>query len=75
VRQAVGDLPLLIPGIGAQGGDLAAVMSVGLDSQGAGLLISASRSIIYASSGADYAEAARREAQRLRDAIEELRER
>ena len=75
VRQAAGDLPLLIPGIGAQGGDLAAVMSVGLDSQGAGLLISASRSIIYASSGADYAEAARREAQRLRDAIEELRER
>jgi orotidine-5'-phosphate decarboxylase len=75
VRQAVGDLPLLIPGIGAQGGDLAAVMNVGLDSQGAGLLISASRSVIYASSGADFAEAARREAQRLRDAIEELRER
>jgi orotidine-5'-phosphate decarboxylase len=73
VRQAAGDLPLLIPGIGAQGGDLAAVMSVGLDSQGAGLLISASRSIIYASSGADFADAARREAQQLRDAIEELR--
>lgn len=73
IRQAVGDLPLLIPGIGAQGGDLAAVMRVGLDSQGAGLLISASRSIIYASSGADFADAARREAQQLRDAIEELR--
>jgi orotidine-5'-phosphate decarboxylase len=73
VRQAVGDLPLLIPGIGAQGGDLAAVMNVGLDSQGAGLLISASRSVIFASSGANFAEAARREAQRLRDAIEELR--
>jgi orotidine-5'-phosphate decarboxylase len=73
IRQAVGDLPLLIPGIGAQGGDLAAVMNVGLDSQGAGLLISASRSVIFASSSADFAEAARREAQRLRDAIEELR--
>jgi orotidine-5'-phosphate decarboxylase len=73
VREAAGDLPLLIPGIGAQGGDLAAVMNVGLDSQGAGLLISASRSVIFASSGADFAEAARREAQRLRDAIEELR--
>jgi orotidine-5'-phosphate decarboxylase len=75
VRQAVGDLPLLIPGIGAQGGDLEAVISVGLDSRGAGLLISASRSIIFASSGADFADAARREAQRLRDAIEGLRHR
>jgi orotidine-5'-phosphate decarboxylase len=73
VRQAAGDLPLLIPGIGAQGGDLAAVVNVGLDSQGAGLLISASRSVTYASSGADFAEAARREAQRLRDEIETLR--
>lgn len=73
IRQAVGDLPLLIPGIGAQGGDLAAVMRVGLDSQGAGLMISASRSITYASSGDDFAEAARREATRLRDEIEQLR--
>ncbi len=73
IRQAVGDLPLLIPGIGAQGGDLAAVVNMGLDSQGAGLLISASRSVIFASSGADFAEAARREAQRLRDEIEGLR--
>jgi orotidine-5'-phosphate decarboxylase len=73
VRQAAGDLPLLIPGIGAQGGDLAAVVNVGLDSQGAGLLISASRSVTYASSSADFAEAARREAQRLRDEIETLR--
>ncbi len=73
VRQAVGDLPLLIPGIGAQGGDLAAVVNMGLDSQGAGLLISASRSVIFASSGVDFAEAARREAQRLRDEIEGLR--
>ena len=75
IRAAVGDLPLLIPGIGAQGGDLAAVMQNGLDSQGAGLLISASRSVIYASSGADYAQAARQEAERLRDAIEALRTR
>jgi orotidine-5'-phosphate decarboxylase len=73
IRAAVGDLPLLIPGIGAQGGDLAAVMQNGLDSQGAGLLISASRSVIYASSGADYAQAARQEAERLRDSIEALR--
>ena len=73
VRAAVGDLPLLIPGIGAQGGDLAAVVKNGLDSQRAGLLISASRSVIYASSGSDYAQAARAEAERLRDEIEGLR--
>jgi orotidine-5'-phosphate decarboxylase len=73
VREAVGDLPLLIPGIGAQGGDLAAVVGAGQDSQGAGLLISASRSITYASGGADFAEAARHTAQRLRDEIEALR--
>lgn len=73
IRQVVGDLPILIPGIGAQGGDLAAVVNVGLDSQGAGLLISASRSVTYASRGADFAEAARREAERLRDQIETLR--
>ncbi|HEU0025860.1 MAG TPA: orotidine-5'-phosphate decarboxylase, partial [Ktedonobacterales bacterium] len=75
IRRVAGDLPMLIPGIGAQGGDLAAVVNVGLDSQGAGLLISASRSVIYASSGADFAEAARHEAERLRDAIEALRNR
>ena len=73
VRAAVGDLPLLIPGIGAQGGDLAAVVKNGLDSQRAGLLISASRSVIYASGGSDYAQAARSEAERLRDEIESLR--
>lgn len=75
VRAVVGDLPLLIPGIGAQGGDLAAVVGVGLDSHGAGLLISASRSVTYASSGADFAEAAHHEAKRLRDEIEALRQR
>jgi orotidine-5'-phosphate decarboxylase len=75
VRAAVGDLPLLIPGIGAQGGDLEAVVKNGLDSQRAGLLISASRSVIYASSGNDYAQAARNEAERLRDEIEGLRKR
>lgn len=72
-RQVAGDLPILIPGIGAQGGDLAAALNAGMDSQGAGLLISASRSINYASSGADFAEAARREAERLRNDIETLR--
>jgi orotidine-5'-phosphate decarboxylase len=73
VREAVGDLPILVPGVGAQGGDLEASVRAGMDRRGAGLLISASRSILYASSGDDYAEAARGEAARLRDAIEGVR--
>jgi orotidine-5'-phosphate decarboxylase len=73
VREAAGHLPILVPGIGAQGGDLEASVRAGMDSRGAGLLISASRSILYASSGEDYAEAARRAAARLRDAIEDVR--
>lgn len=73
VRARVGDLPILVPGIGSQGGDLEATVKAGLDGHGCGLLISASRSIIYASSGLDFAAAARREAQRLRSEIERLR--
>lgn len=69
VRDLVGDLPILVPGIGAQGGDLAASVAAGATAGGTGLMISASRSILYASSGADFAAAARAEAQRIRDAI------
>ncbi len=73
VRAVAGDLPVLVPGIGAQGGDLEATVRAGLDSQGAGLLISASRSILYASDGLDFAQAARREAKRLRQEINRIR--
>ena len=62
----------LIPGIGAQGGDLAMAVEYGPDKV-AGPLISASRSIIYASGGEDYAEAAREAAMALRDKINQLR--
>ena len=48
VRAVAPDIPFLVPGIGAQGGDVAAVVSVGLDSEGTGLIISASRSILFA---------------------------
>ncbi len=58
VRAAAPDLPLLIPGIGAQGGDLAAVLANGRDRHGGAIIISASRSIIYASSQENFAEAA-----------------
>jgi orotidine-5'-phosphate decarboxylase len=73
VREIAGDMPILVPGIGAQGGDLAAVMQHGLDSRGDGLIISLSRSVMYASAGADFAEAARREVERVMRAINDLR--
>lgn len=58
IRELVGDMPLLVPGIGAQGGDLAAVLQHGTDRNGTGLLISSSRGIIYAGNGEDFAQAA-----------------
>lgn len=69
VRRICPDLPLLIPGIGAQGGDLADSVRCGVDAGGRLAVINASRSVIYASSGADYAAAARRAASVLRDEI------
>ncbi|MGD8830376.1 MAG: orotidine-5'-phosphate decarboxylase [Pseudomonadales bacterium] len=47
IRRAIGDMPLLVPGIGAQGGDLATVLREGADSRGQGLVINASRSVLY----------------------------
>lgn len=69
VRQLCPDVPLLIPGVGAQGGDLEASVRYGTDQSGRLAIISSSRSVIYASQEGDYASAARREAMRLRDAI------
>ena len=73
VRALVGDMPILVPGIGAQGGDLEATLRAGVNRQKTGLLISSSRTILYASSELDFAMAARREAQRLAREIERLR--
>ncbi len=69
VRVTLPDAPILVPGVGAQGGDLEATVMAGIDARGGGLLISASRGVLYASAGADFATAARAEAMRLRDAI------
>ena len=69
VRALVGDMPLLIPGVGAQGGDVAAVVTHGRSADGTGLLVSSSRAILYASSEDDYAEAAANAARALRDEI------
>lgn len=75
VRDLVGDLPILLPGIGAQGGDVAASVRAGITADGTGLLASSSRAILYASSGDDFAAAARAAAARTRDAIEAARRR
>lgn len=60
VREAAPELPFLVPGVGAQGGDLQKTLQLGCDKNGKGLLINVSRSVIFASSGADFAQAARR---------------
>jgi orotidine-5'-phosphate decarboxylase len=73
VRACVGDMPLLVPGVGAQGGDVEAVLECGLDSQGLGLCISSSRGIIYAGAGEDYAARAGQAAQALMDQINAAR--
>jgi len=73
VRDLAPSIPLLVPGIGAQGGDLTAVIDNGLDAHGAGLMINSSRAIIYASSGDDFAAAAGNAARELRDAINQHR--
>lgn len=73
VRALVGDLPLLVPGVGAQGGDVEAVVRNGATANGTGLLISSSRAILYASNGEDFAEAAREAAEALRTTINRYR--
>jgi len=69
VRALAPTLPLLIPGVGAQGGDALATVKAGWRADGP-IVVNSSRSILYASSGADFAEAARREALRTRDVLE-----
>lgn len=73
VRDIIGDMPLLIPGIGAQGGDLAATMHAGQTSTGTGVIINSSRAIIYASTDEHYAQAAAQAAQHTQNAINALR--
>jgi orotidine-5'-phosphate decarboxylase len=69
IRKIVGDMPILIPGIGSQGGDLAETVRCGRNSKGQGMIINNSRGIIFASSEADFAEVARQRAQQMHDDI------
>lgn len=75
VRKLVGDMPLLIPGVGAQGGDVEATVKAGRTANGAGMMINSSRAILYAAprDGEDFAAAARRVAMETRDAINAAR--
>ena len=71
VRAIVGDMPLLVPGVGAQGGDVEATVQAGTGRAGFGMVVNSSRAVIYASSGADFAEAARDKAIATRDVMRE----
>lgn len=78
VRQIVGDMPLLVPGIGAQGGDVQATVAAGKTADGTGMLINSSRAILYAAcgpdDGGDFAAAARRVAEATRCDINRFRQ-
>ncbi len=73
VRTIVGDIPILVPGIGAQGGDIAATVAAGKDSRGWGMIINSARDILYASSGENFAQSARDATMSLRDKINSYR--
>jgi orotidine-5'-phosphate decarboxylase len=73
IRELTGDMPLLVPGVGAQGGDVKALVTAGKTADGTGLIISSSRAVLYASSNDDFAQAARRVAQASRDEINRYR--
>jgi orotidine-5'-phosphate decarboxylase len=73
IREIVGEMPFLVPGVGAQGADVVQAVQNGRTRSGKGLVISSSRGILYASSGADFATAARNAAVTLRDQINAAR--
>ncbi len=73
VRKIIKDMTMLVPGVGAQGGDVKTFVEAGKNSKGRGLMINSSRKIIFASSGNDFAEVARQEAEKLRSEINSYR--
>jgi orotidine-5'-phosphate decarboxylase len=75
VREIVGDMPFLVPGVGAQGGDVEQAVRSGQTASGAGLIVSSSRGVLYASSGEDFASAARAATLNLRQQINASRTR
>jgi orotidine-5'-phosphate decarboxylase len=75
VRAIAGDMAFLVPGVGAQGADIRAAVAAGQSADGRGLIMSSSRAIIHASSGADFADAARAATLLLRDQVNAGRKR
>jgi len=73
VRSICPEMPLLIPGIGAQGGDLASAVGFGVDARGEKAIINVSRQILYASKEKDFAQAARNVAEKIRQQINDYR--
>jgi orotidine-5'-phosphate decarboxylase len=73
IREIAGDMPFLVPGVGAQGGDVAQAVQNGRTRNGTGLVISSSRAILYASPGMDFASSARAATSTLRDQINAAR--
>ena len=73
IRKICPDMPILIPGIGAQGGDLELSVKYGVDKNSEKAIIVAARQVLYASKAPDYAEAARAAARELRDNINKFR--
>ncbi len=69
VRRIVGDMTLLIPGVGTQGGDVKATVRAGLNSKKSGIIINSSRAIIFVSSGKDFAKRAREETKKPKNLI------
>ena len=73
IRSMCPDMPILIPGVGAQGGNLEASVLAGVDASGEKAIISVSRAILYAGDGDDYAVSAAIEARKLRNRMNEAR--
>ena len=73
IREICPDMPFLVPGVGTQGGELEAALSATLNADGGGVLVNSSRGILYASTGSDFADAARAAAENLRAQIEAAR--
>jgi orotidine-5'-phosphate decarboxylase len=67
------DMLFLIPGVGAQGNDATAITKAGVNERGGGIIVNSARSVIFASSGPDFADAARRETLALREEINKAR--
>jgi orotidine-5'-phosphate decarboxylase len=75
IRELVGDMALLVPGVGAQGGDVAQAVQSGQTRSGTGLIVSSARAILYASAEADFARAAREATEKLRMQVNSVRRR